>query len=486
MIDERAFWQSYEDKLHCVLTTEQPHPQTDNLSDLAQHDLDKAIHIWQDVNNAALVQCLDFEAQAQQIHQAIKTVRRQEGKIFLAGCGASGRLAVLLETLAKADNVVGLIAGGDVALIHAVEAFEDSAELAVKQLQQYGFTDKDLLIGLSVNGEAPFIQALVKYAAAHSQQPSLLVSCNPAAQLLERNPQHVIHLPDVQFIDLTIGPLALTGSTRLQTSDVMLWVLGQALLTDMSGYQQQTEELLVAWQASSADSVSDVEAIAFETDCYQRGDYILYQTAPAWGLTVLSDTTERAPTFNLIPFENQTTLCHPERQRRQTFSNCYMILSGEADNQAAWKRLLRRKPYCLNWPDFPRTGTDYFYGFDISESMARRRQDYLSRPQHPIILNGKSADLLGQLILKMRLNMRSTLIMGRLGLYEGNLMTSLYPGNNKLIDRAARYVQYLAQQRHQWEVSYRDAAEAVLALSTDLKPGESIIHKALQRFKNKH
>jgi N-acetylmuramic acid 6-phosphate etherase len=51
-----------------------------------------------------------------------------------------------------------------------------------------------------------------------------------------------------------------------------------------------------------------------------------------------------------------------------------------------------------------------------------------------------SNPLFKHLVLKMILNTHSTLIMGRMGRYEGNVMTYLRASNNKLIDRAIRYI----------------------------------------------
>ena len=477
MIDEKAFWDGYEQKLHCVLATEMPHPKTVNLSQLAQDDLSQAVQIWRDVNTEALKQCLAFKAQAQQLHIAIQKTWVMGGRVIIAGCGASGRLAVLLEQLSP-SNVVGMIAGGDVALIRSVESFEDSTELAVRQLQQYGFSDRDLLLGLSVNGEARFIQSLIQYAAEQSQHIPILISCNPAKQLLERNPQHVITHQNVQFIDLTIGSLALTGSTRLQTTDVMMWVLGQALLTDVSDYQNQTESLVALWQSYPLHNVEDV--IKFEADCYAKGGCLIYQTNQAFGLTVLSDTTERAPTFNVTPFENYAV----SKAQNNDFSNCYLAIKGQQDIKILWKNLLGREPVCLNWPDFKQTSPDYFYGFDISEKVIAKRQAYLPKQQVLNINDWLSeplskGTLVDQLLLKMRLNMHSTLVMGRLGYYQGNLMTSLYPGNIKLVDRAVRYVQYIAKHRFQQDIPYRQVANTVLDLIPNLQAQESLVEKAL-------
>jgi len=41
-----------------------------------------------------------------------------------------------------------------------------------------------------------------------------------------------------------------------------------------------------------------------EAKIYQNKDKIFYETNSRFGLTVLTDTTERSPTFSLTPFEN--------------------------------------------------------------------------------------------------------------------------------------------------------------------------------------
>ena len=47
------------------------------------------------------------------------------------------------------------------------------------------------------------------------------------------------------------------------------------------------------------------------------------------------------------------------------------------------------------------------------------------------------------MLLKMILNTYSTLIMARMGKVLSNIMTWVRPSNNKLIDRAIRYIIYL-------------------------------------------
>ena len=77
-------------------------------------------------------------------------------RVFLTGCGATGRLAILLEAAWRTfwqelraswpslhatlpnreDTFVSVMAGGDHALIRSVEGFEDSTDLGRHQLKE--------------------------------------------------------------------------------------------------------------------------------------------------------------------------------------------------------------------------------------------------------------------------------------------------------------------------------------------------------------
>ena len=74
-----------------------------------------------------------------------------------------------------------------------------------------------------------------------------------------------------------------------------------------------------------------------------------------------------------------------------------------------------------------------------------------------VIENNKPLVL--HIILKLILNTLSTLVMGKLGRFEGNLMTWVRPSNNKLIDRAIRYSQILLKEKG-IVVSYENIARA--------------------------
>lgn len=44
--------------------------------------------------------------------------------------------------------------------------------------------------------------------------------------------------------------------------------------------------------------------IELEADCYLRKEYVFYRSKPNIAINILTDTTERCPTFSLHPFES--------------------------------------------------------------------------------------------------------------------------------------------------------------------------------------
>jgi len=91
----------------------------------------------------------------------------------------------------------------------------------------------------------------------------------------------------------------------------------------------------------------------------------------------------------------------------------------------------------------------------------------------------KAPEFHAHLLLKMLINAHSTLVMGRLGRYRDNLMTYVKPSNNKLIDRAVRYVRLLAQRRTGELPDYERVTRVLFAEREKLQSGEPIVLKTL-------
>lgn len=496
---QAAFWLNHDRFLKNALITEQPHPETTELSHLAQTDLPSAISLLLKIDIAVVQKLQSYSSELEALHKAIHQTLKAGHKVFIAGCGASGRLAASLEYCWRKqypDNtkqVVSIIAGGDAALIRSIERCEDYPEYGIKQLRQQGFSENDLLISSAAGGESPFILGATDYAAGFSHQKPWLLYCNPNEALLGRNPKHPISNPNVRGLYLETGPMALTGSTRMQTTTMMLLCIGLALFYSESEIPLALETLLTSLKTLDLTGIAPL--IEAEASCYQNHQTMLYKTSAENGLTILNDTTERSPTFNLLPFENQ-------RDQPIKPAWCYVNIIGTHTAAESWRALVNREVMALNWPELPATELGNLLGFDLSDDYTASRQSAYSLSILPsksgfeFVLSGLTSHrfelaLPGlnffqqQIVLKLTLNNLSTLVMGRLGFYRGNLMTSLYPSNHKLIDRAIRYTRYRYQQQTGTELPYKEVADAVFAEMQNLQPGESIVDKSLASLKAK-
>ncbi|HJO93340.1 MAG TPA: SIS domain-containing protein [Victivallales bacterium] len=491
----KVFWEQQEKFRSHPLQTEMPNPDTYNLSDLAKSDLVSGIKTLQNVDVKAIHKMVDYVPQLTCLREQIKDTLNSGHKIYICGCGASGRLAVALEFLwrnivpeEQKNSVVGFLAGGDNAMIKSLEGFEDHKSFGIKQLYQAGFKDGYLLLSATASGESPFVIAAAEEAAKTSVKP-WFIHCNTNEALKGRIKDHVIYNDKVNILSLFVGPMALTGSTRMQATTALMLGIALPLLYDDIEEQLNNLESKI----NNLDLSGLAELIECEANIYKNSEYVLYNTDPVFGITVLTDTTERAPTFNLAPFENQLNeIKNP--------SLCYLLFSETDDLQKAWKLLLGRVPRALKWDED--TSIEQLYGFDFSKKIIEYRNRYAS-PSHIYsikkINNEISFELdnvkakfdfselnpiLEQAGLKILLNICSTLIMGRLGHYEGNLMTSLYPSNSKLIDRAIRYIDFLVQMKTDKKISYNDLAENMFEELRVLKPNESIVLNTVKRIIN--
>ena len=141
-------------------------------------------------------------------------------------------------------------------------------------------------------------------------------------------------------------------------------------------------------------------------------------------------------------------------------------------------------------------------GFDFSRSSIEKRREILNQPVHIFsILKSEFGHiewklgsltqhldwsgfhiLFQHLLLKMILNIHSTLIMGRLGRYQNNLMTWVRPTNGKLIDRACRYVIYLLEEDGV-HVSYDEVVKELFHQSENIGGTESIVLKTYEALR---
>ena len=490
------------------LDTEGLHPRTLALSQWARKNMPKAIKALQAVDCEALEIFAHLHAdKLPPLADAIAQTFSDNGRIFLCGCGATGRLSLAIEWLCrsgllpknKAAKVIAFMAGGDAALIRSIEAFEDHPEWGARQLAELGFSSNDLLIASTEGGETPWVIGAAERAAEISKRAPWFLYCNPDAPLrtaAERS-QRILDNRQVSKMNLAVGPMAIAGSTRMQASTILMAAVGFALrhyknppASAMGARLWALREINLAGKKGRAFVAHTARA---EADAYAKNEYTIYRTRD-FALSVLTDTTERSPTFSLPIFENT------HREGKMPACLCYLHIPKTATPVQAWRALLKRAPRCLEW-DFCKgySGKRELMGYDISDKGFALRKKRLGKKKqrvfeisgkgdclkfrfqgHTYIVEQSGQDVLEQnLLLKMLLNAHSTAVMARLGRCHGNVMTFVKPSNYKLIDRAIRYVQHLRAMQGLQTLPYETVCRALFQAKESLKPDEPVVLKTL-------
>lgn len=484
------------------LPTESRHPLTKTLSQLAASDLESALRLLSQVELEALDRAFaGHEDDVRALSQTMAATWAGGGRVFFCGCGATGRLSVSLEALYRkealacgydADRVVSFIAGGDYALVRSIENFEDHPEYGALQLRDLGFKDGDLLVATTEGGETPFvIGATLEAASISSVQPWFLF-CNPHDSLMGLDRcRSIFDHKHVRWVSLPTGPMALAGSTRLQASTVLMLAAGSALFAAASGGDAWAlvEEFRRTLKGSDFSVLAPL--IEREAEAYAKGNRCLH-SADEHAITVLTDTTERSPTFSIAPFEN-------EFASGDRLAWTYLTIPSVTRPDHAWDKILMRPMRPLTWKSVAgKYDASVMPGFDFSQQTVLRRR---MRAGAPLVfsveamggalhlsIGGRSATLpvsasrlTEHLILKCALNMCSTLVMGRLGRFESNLMLYVKASNNKLIDRAIRYVRLLLEDRG-LSRSYEDVCHALFEVRLTLDPEDSIVLRTLEKL----
>lgn len=144
--------------------------------------------------------------------EALAATLRAGGRWFNLGAGTSGRIGALdaaeiPPTFGLAPECVqAVIAGGEGALVRAVEGAEDRPQPAVVELEARGFGPGDALVAISASGQTPFTLAGLRAARAASAL-SVAITCNPLSALARE--AEIAIVPEV-------GAEVIAGSTRMK------------------------------------------------------------------------------------------------------------------------------------------------------------------------------------------------------------------------------------------------------------------------------
>jgi N-acetylmuramic acid 6-phosphate etherase len=141
------------------------------------------------------------------------------GRLVYLGAGTSGRLGVLDASECTptfgTDRVVAVLAGAPAALWSSMEGVEDNPQQSVWDLGRVSFTVRDLLVGISASGRAPYVLAAMRFARFHHAKVVAL-TCNPQSTMEA--------LSDVTICPV-VGPEVIAGSSRMKAGTAQKLVL---------------------------------------------------------------------------------------------------------------------------------------------------------------------------------------------------------------------------------------------------------------------
>lgn len=189
---------------------------------------------------------------------------RKGGRLIYSGAGTSGRLGVLdaaecRPTFSVPDGlVIGVIAGGERALKHAVEGAEDDRAQGAMDLKQLALSPLDVVVGLSASGRTPYVCGALEFARSKGCVTGA-IACSPNAAMFA-------------FADIAIapvvGPEVLTGSTRMKSGTAQKLVLNMLSTATMVKLGKAYQNLMVDVNASNAKlKARAIRIVMLATDC---------------------------------------------------------------------------------------------------------------------------------------------------------------------------------------------------------------------------
>jgi len=381
-------------QLHPLLT-EQSHPKTKNLGFIAPNHtvaaLEMLLSVDQDISKK-MIELTQAPELLQQASRAVQQALREKRRIYIYGCGATGRLAKQMESAfwrpfwsrvklqpalwdklqsqfsGVEELLIGEMTGGDRALISSLPGFEDLQLIGKLQLQDRKIQKGDVVFAVTEGGETSsvigtILGALNQYSpltmtndqerqAVKQNLYFIYNNPNSVLQSFERS-RLVLDSPFISKIELATGPQAIAGSTRMQATTIETFVLGVVLedaiyqtLKDILS-EKELKTLGFLGKQSLVDRLLDFvelqknvfkskEQIAVLTDleagAYAKNHFSTYFADEAL-IAVFTDSTERSPTFRLPPLD--TVMEDPRRSWIQ-------VWSPTTNQDAAWDLFLRR------------------------------------------------------------------------------------------------------------------------------------------------
>lgn len=158
------------------------------------------------------------------------------------------------------DQVIGIIAGGLEAMTVAIEGAEDDVEAGKDDLQNIDLTEKDVVVGLTANGNTPYVLGALEYANSIGTT-TVGVTCNEDSKITK-----------VANIAITpvVGPEVIAGSTRLKAGTAQKMVLNMLSTASMIGLGKVYNNLMVDVNPTNSKLIDRATRIIMEATRVER------------------------------------------------------------------------------------------------------------------------------------------------------------------------------------------------------------------------
>jgi N-acetylmuramic acid 6-phosphate etherase len=220
--------------------TEQRNPRSANLDRMS---LEEAIELMASEDAKIPGAILECRAEIAKAVRLIAAAFQRGGRLLYAGAGTSGRLGVLDASecpptfRTPPELVQGIMAGGAPALVRSVEGAEDDARAGAEAIKSRRVNARDVVVGISASGRAPFVWGALDEAARRGAK-TILLCFNPFKPVAGHRRPGLVIAPQV-------GPEVLTGSTRLKAGTATKLVLNMLTTLAMARTGRVAGNLMV-------------------------------------------------------------------------------------------------------------------------------------------------------------------------------------------------------------------------------------------------
>lgn len=354
-------------------STEQSCKTTQDLSFRAKKRPQEGLELLAKVDETVIAGIEEFKTSIMNLSPEIAEKLKKGGRVIMLGSGTSGRISVDLAAKCRSaypeykDQVIGIISGGDSAMIRAKEGFEDSAKSGEEALKGLNLGENDVVFLISASGSASFNVGAGHFAANQGSEVFYFYNSSSVVERTvdlfgrDQNP--------VKPLLVDTGPQAISGSTRLQAATLGVACLG-ALLTStffhLHGKKDEANEYpdilikrIKQGQSAIKSKFADIETFVLaervvlndpNANFGKRGDphsqgYITFLSSPSAIREVLIDATETSPTFATCPPRRE----HEIRKKQAEFR---AFLEGAETNKQAWQWLMGKDEIDLDTQEF--------------------------------------------------------------------------------------------------------------------------------------